>query len=191
MSFRDGCSCRWRCLALLAVWLTCAPKATTAQTASAPAVTAAVLFNFAKFAEWPAGTLSPGDPLVLCVADAPAVAIALEQVTASREAGGRGILVRRIGLEGPFHSCQLLYVTGLDERRAARLLAAAKDAPVLSVSDLAAFTRIGGIAHLFVEENRIRFAVNVDAVSRVQLRLSSRLLSLAVIVRDEPKVAQP
>jgi hypothetical protein len=39
----------------------------SAQTATAPALKAAFLYNFAKFAEWPADVLAPGEPLVLCV----------------------------------------------------------------------------------------------------------------------------
>ena len=37
---------------------------------------------------------------------------------------------------------------------------------------------------LFIEGGRMRFAVNVDALQRGRVRLSSRVLTLAKIVRD-------
>jgi hypothetical protein len=181
---------RWWPLALL-VLLTGAPSPTSAQTANAPMVTAALLFNFAKFTEWPLEALSPGAPLALCVVEAPAVATALEQVTAGRDVRGHAILVRRISPEGPLRSCQVLYLAGLDRRRAGDLIGAARGVPVLSVSDFPVFTRLGGVAHLFLEDSRMRFAVNLDAANRAQLRVSSQLLSLAVIVRDDPNEILP
>src|SRR6185437_9701748 len=39
----------------------------SAQNASAPALKAAFLVNFAKFAEWPAGTLAPDGAISFCV----------------------------------------------------------------------------------------------------------------------------
>ena len=37
---------------------------------------------------------------------------------------------------------------------------------------------------LFIEDGRMRFAINPDAAQRAGLRLSSRLLSLAKIVKE-------
>jgi hypothetical protein len=36
----------------------------------------------------------------------------------------------------------------------------------------------------YLENNRLRFAVNVDAVQRARLTVSSKLLTLAKIVHD-------
>jgi hypothetical protein len=52
------------------------------------------------------------------------------------------------------------------------------------VSDREHFAQSGGIAGLFVEQGRMRFAINVEAAQRCRLRISSRLLSLAKIVKD-------
>lgn len=37
---------------------------------------------------------------------------------------------------------------------------------------------------LFVEEGRMRFAINIQAAERGRLRLSAKLLNLARIVKD-------
>jgi hypothetical protein len=65
-----------------------------------------------------------------------------------------------------------------------------KGAPVLAVSEFGPFTAMGGTTNLFVEDGRIKFAVNLEAANRAKLRISSRLLSLAKLVKDDPNAAQ-
>jgi hypothetical protein len=181
---------RWLLLALVLALGVTDPVAAPAETASEPAIKAAYLYHFAKFAEWPAAALPPGAPIVMCVTDDTRVAKALEDATTGRDAGGHALVVRKVELDGPVRTCHVLYANGLDNRRAGELIETLRGAPVLSVSDFDTFAQLGGIAHLFVEQGRMRFAVNVDATTRNKLRLSSRLLSLAVIVKDDPNVAR-
>jgi hypothetical protein len=55
---------------------------------------------------------------------------------------------------------------------------------VLTVSDMNGFCGGGGIIALFMEEKQIRFEINTDAAQRNGLRLSSQLLKLARIFRE-------
>jgi hypothetical protein len=57
--------------------------------------------------------------------------------------------------------------------------------PVLTVSDGKGFSHASGIIELYVEAGRMRFAINVDAVERSGLRISSRLLGLAKVIRND------
>ena len=59
-----------------------------------------------------------------------------------------------------------------------------KGAPVLTVGDGDGFARGGGMIGLFVEDGRMRFAINPNAAQRAGLRLSSQLLKLARIVKE-------
>ena len=65
---------------------------------------------------------------------------------------------------------------------------AADQAPVqalvLTVSDGKGFAQTGGIIELFIEDGRMRFAINLDAMEQTGVRLSSRLLGLAKVVRN-------
>ena len=154
------------------------------QTAAASKVKAAFLYNFAKFAEWPADTLPPGERLQLCVVGDDAVADALEQTIKGRAIEGHELSVRVIAADSLVRSCHLLYVDGRDARRSSQLLEALKGAAVLSVGDGEKFAELGGVAQLVLEQDRMRFAVNVTAAERARLHLSSKLLSLASIVRE-------
>jgi hypothetical protein len=161
-----------------------------AQSATAPAIKAAFLYNFAKFTEWPSDALSASAPLSLCVIDDPKLVRALEEATAGRDVEGRNLVVRKIAFDGPVRSCHLLYASGLDAKRSARLIETLKGAPVLAVTDLESFAITGGTLNFFFEDGRMRFAVNLEATQRARLRLSSKLLSLAKIVKDDSNVAQ-
>ena len=81
--------------------------------------------------------------------------------------------------------CQLLFVAERDPGRLAAILQEASESPVLTVSDVAKSATNGVMIEFFLEKDRLRFAVNIDAMERSQIKLGSRILSLAVIVRTK------
>jgi hypothetical protein len=155
------------------------------QTATEPALKAAFIYNFAKFTEWPQDSLRPGAPLVLCVAEDRPVERALEDATRDRQVDGHPLVAKEIDLSGPIGSCHVLYFdAAVDRKRATTAVDRLKGVRTLTVSDLDRFAESGGCASLFVEGGRMRFAVNLDAVQRAGLHLSSRLLTVAKIVKE-------
>jgi hypothetical protein len=153
----------------------------TSQTATGPALKAAFLHNFVKFVEWPADVLAPAQQLLLCVVGDDAVAEALGQLIKGQAVEGHGLTMQILKTDGPIRSCHLLYVSGLDANRSRQLLAVLQGAPVLTVSNGNKFAESGGVFQLIVENDYMRFVVNVAAAHRVRLQLSSKLLSLATI----------
>lgn len=153
------------------------------QGASAPELRAAFMYNFAKFTEWPAAAVGPDRPIVFCVNDDPQMMEALEQIIKGRAVGGHALTVRSVGLGSDVRTCHLLYASGLDTKRAIELLGTVAHAPVLTVGDFERFAQMGGVASFFVEDGKMRFAINVDSAQRAGLRVSSKLLMLARIVR--------
>jgi len=154
-----------------------------AQTASAPALKAAFVYNFATFAEWPTDA-TPAGPLTICVLGDEVIALALDGTVKGRAIGGRTVVVSRVKA-GALLTCHVLYLTGFDAKRSQEIIDGLKNAPVLTVSDQHRFAQAGGIAGMFVEGGKMRFAINVEAAQRARLHLSSRLLSLATIVKDD------
>ena len=161
------------CLALLT------ERTSAAQTpfVSPPTLTAAFLYTVALFTEWPAKA-NPG-ALTLCVLGDPAVAESLDRLTAGRKPHGRDIAILRLATAKEARPCHLLYLSGHEPARLASALDEVAGLPLLTIGDGEQFVRIGGVAGLFVEAGRMRFAINTDAAGRAGLRLSSQLLSLA------------
>jgi hypothetical protein len=157
-----------------------------ADAVAASALKAAFLFNFAKFSGWPADALAPGQRLAMCVVGDAAVADALGQAIKGHTIEGHELTVRVLKVEESASGCHLLYVSAPAIKRSAALLLAARSASVFSVSDADNFAESGGVAQLIVENERMRFAVNIASAQRGRLNISSKLLSLAKIVKDSP-----
>jgi hypothetical protein len=182
---------RARRLVFLAAFLALATASVAlSQSVTVPALKAAFLYNFAKFTEWPADALAPAQRLSLCVVGDNLVADAVEQVIKGRLVEGHELTVQILKPDGPLRSCHLLYIGGLDAKGARQLLGTLGSAPVLTVSDGDKFAESGGVAQLILENNRMRFAINVVAAQRVRLQLSSKLLSLATIIKKENRDVQ-
>jgi len=189
--FPTGCrGSRVLCAAVTAFAVGAVPpqSAAGADTFTAAVLKAAFLYNFAKFTEWPSDSLAPGQRLSLCVVGDSAVADALEETIKGRAVEGHELTVRVVKTDGLLRSCHMLYVSGLDAKQSAQLLEALKGAPVFTVGDGDKFAETGGVAQLILENDRMRFAINVTSARRARLNLSSKLLSLAKIIRDERDV---
>jgi hypothetical protein len=178
---------RGLCCAALAIALLLAGLA-HAQTARAPELKAAFLYNFAKFVEWPTDAMPAGAPLVMCVLGDGTVADALEETVKGRAIEGHQLTTRRVKADSPLRTCHVLYVSGLDAKRSHELLEGLGDSAVLTASDLDQFAQLGGVANFFVENGKMRFAVNIESAQRARLQVSSKLLGLAKIVKDEQHV---
>lgn len=174
---------RLACGALAVAALVAAGGRVQAQGVTQPELRAAFLYNFAKFAEWP-GDADPTGPLSLCVLDDGATESALHDLARNGSINGRSVVVSRRTGGQSLRSCHLLYLGDENATRAAAVLDEARGAPVLTVGNGEGFVRGGGMVGLFVEEGRMRFAINPAAAQRVGVRLSSRLLQLAKIHRE-------
>jgi len=177
-------------VAWLAV-LACAGGLRFAASAAAPApaspdeyaVKSALLYNFAKFVEWPAGTFATADaPFVIGVLGDDPIGPSLERVLAGKTVTGHAIVVRRWRRMRDFGTCQMLYVAGEESPELAKLLGSLGDQPVLTVADLPDFARLGGMIGIVVEERHLHFEINAAGAERSHLKISSRLLSLAHVV---------
>jgi hypothetical protein len=156
------------------------PLMAAAQDVTESSLKAAFIYNFAKFTEWPTDAIAAGAPLVLCVLGDPAIGGALEQAVKGRTLSGHTIGVSQAASDGrSLKGCHLAYVSGMTAKQAAEVVAALGDTPVLTISDVEGFTRLGGIAQLFYAQGQLRFAVQPASATRARLQISSKLLSLA------------
>jgi hypothetical protein len=170
-------------LVVLAAWCLASAPRPAAQSPSLAAMTAAFLLNFAKFTDWPSDVVTPDAPLMFCASDLD-VAQALPGVVEGKSVGAHKVTTSWVSLGSIPRECAVLYASGLDEKRSEALVTSLRGTSVLSVGDSEAFLKSGGIIRLFVDEGSMKFAINVSAAERARLQLSSRLLSLARIVRE-------
>jgi hypothetical protein len=144
-------------------------------------IKAAMLFNFAYFVQW--GSIAP-EPVVICVANDRRMRRSLEDLTVSRGQQKR-IRVLDVAVRGETASCDVVYVVGEDAADQKTVLDAVAGRRVLTVGDSRRFAERGGAVGFFIEQNRVRFAVNLGSLQAAGIGLSSKVLSLAAIVRSE------
>jgi hypothetical protein len=143
-------------------------------------VKAAFIFHFAQMVEWPSNALGANaQPLVICTLDDDSYSAALTTVAEGKLIGSHPVQTRLLHTIADVPGCHVLVVGGKDKKRVAAILAGTKDAPLLTVGDSEDFAPAGGIIGLLLQDNKIRFDVNLIAARRANLKISSRLLVLA------------
>ena len=155
------------------------------QTAGEYQVKAAFLFNFAKFVEWP-GSEPVSDPINLCIVGGDPFGGFLDQMVKGKVANGRTMEIKRIAATGKFESCQIAFIAAAERKLLPAILDSVGRAGVLTVGETEDFARRGGVISFFLDGNHVRFEVNVDAAERAGLKISSKLLNLAKIVKNPP-----
>ncbi len=139
---------------------------------------AAFLYNFALFTEWPADT---GATLTLCVYGRDPFGEEIDALQ-GKPVGARRIVVRRVtSLEG-LTVCQVVFIVSPSGDGISRVLSALRGASVLTVADAPGAARQGVALNMNVVNNKISFEANLTAVRVANLKLSSKLLSLATEV---------
>ena len=147
-------------------------------------VKAALVLNFARFAEWPQTAFAtPTDTVDVCVIADEAIETAFAGIHGER-VGERRVHLLRLDTPRNLEECHVLFVSGTDRGELPRILTATEGRPVLTIGEMAGFAESGGLVSFDKAEGKISFRVNLEATKRSGLRLSSRLLKLAVIVGD-------
>ncbi|HEV2289899.1 MAG TPA: YfiR family protein [Candidatus Acidoferrales bacterium] len=144
------------------------------------------LYNFAEFTEWPPNTFpDKKSPIAVCVFGKDPFSGDLETTVLGKNKQGRSFETRHTNRVNGLRGCQMVFVDRTEAKHLPEILEAVKSAPVLLVGDRADFVEKGGEIAFVTEDGKVHFIVNVDAVERAHLKISSKLLLLAKIVHDE------
>jgi hypothetical protein len=160
-----------------------------ASTATEYAVKAAFLYNFAKYIQWPRTSAAlPNRPFTIGVIGKDPFGPPLDDAMRGQSVQRRAIVVRRFTRIEEVANCDVLFVSSSESGSLPRILQALGNAPVLTVGDMDQFAAHGGMINLVIEETRVVFEINVEAVKRAGLKPGSQLLRLARIVKQsEPE----
>ena len=178
-------------------WLTPTPAARAQEIDEAKAlkVKAAYLYNFAKFIEWPDDALGDEEaPFVIGVLGDDPFGQSLDDTVKAKKIAKRPVKIRRLRWSeqedrAEVKSCQILYISNSERSRLKEILAALEDQPVLLVADITGFASDGGMIGFVLEQQRIIFEINREALEQAKLKASAKLLKLARIVK--PKDLSP
>lgn len=150
-------------------------------TAQEQQVKAAFLINFAKFIDWPA----EAQILTFCVAGDQSMEAFLETASVGKSVGSRQLKVRSAGSATSLSDCNIVYLGRSEKKKAPQMAQLLSGKRVLTVSEFCELGADGIVFNFFIEQERVRFEVNLGAAARANLKISSQLLKLARIVPDK------
>ena len=121
-------------------------------------VKAAFLYNFPKFIELPGE-----NTLTLCIVGEDSFGDSVNEIP----------------------SCQILFLSSLEKNKLEPIMRYARNKPILTVGDTPEYSNQGVIINFYLENNRVKIEINMDAAEQSKLKISSKLLNLARIIRDK------
>lgn len=164
----------------IAAWLSMAAFAIAASSVDEPseyAVKAAFLFKFGAFVEWPAGTFENASaPLVIGIVGQDPFGAALDKIAANHTIAGRPVTIVRDQQIGQIENENILFISQSEKERMAPILSNLKGKKVLTVSE---FEHPDVIIRFVIENDKVRFDINLAQANRAGIQLSSKLLSVA------------
>src|SRR6266851_4455635 len=151
-------------------------------------IKAGFIYNFAKLVEWPTTAFpQPDSPIVIGILGNDPFGTTLDRIVADKKISGRVISVKRVKWSKDFKElkdCNILFISSSEKEHIDSVVEAMKGLPILTIGDAPGFAKRGGIINFTLEDNKVRFEVNVEAAKHADLTISSRLLTLAKIVQQ-------
>lgn len=152
-----------------------APAELSQQDASARA---AYLYNFLGYIEWPSRAFALADsPLVIGVMNAEPVAAELLLSTVGRNVNNRPVTIRRVHPGESLRDIHLLYIGPGEAEQVENAISQLPQRWTVTVTD----QQPAGVISFRHADGRLRFEVSTAAAERGDFKLSSRLMSVAIV----------
>jgi hypothetical protein len=150
-------------------------------------VKAEFIERFTRFVTWPGSVFADAAaPFVMCFAGRDEFGSYFSDLAQTGTVQGRRIVVRHLDDDKTAAGCHLLFISGSERSRLRPLLDFTSGKPILTIGDTQGFAEAGVLINLFLENGKyVRFEINVPAVDRSGLIVSSRLMKLAHRVPGE------
>jgi len=148
------------------------------------AVKAAFLYHFAHFVDWSAPRPDPAAVTIGVLGKDPFGDL-LDNAVVGKTVSGRRVTIRRFASIEALQPCDILFISSSEASRLPQVLSRVGKWSVLTVGEADRFARRGGMIGFFYEDSRVRLEVNVGAADAAGLRISSKLLSVARLVKPE------
>jgi hypothetical protein len=156
--------------------------------ASTPeAVKAAFLYHFGNYVEWPTEDAA-GDPedqvVIIGVLGSRDVLAELRTILVGKTVRDRPVRARAVVNTADLEGVQILYIGEQDPRVVSDWIYRARNRSILVITDVFDGIAQGAMINFLMDRNRVRFEISRTAAEQAGLKLSSRLLAVAVRVHS-------
>lgn len=151
-------------------------------------VKAAFLINFPKYVDWPAEAFAAtNSPIVIAVLGQTKVTAEIQKIIPGRTVNGREFVLKRLASGEASGVCHILFISAAEQQHSPSLLTQLKDASVLTVGESDDFLERRGIINLARRDQKIALEVNLTAADKARIKISSKLLGVASVVKGKSK----
>jgi len=149
-------------------------------------VKALFLLNFTKYVAWPTNTFAgTNTPITIGVYGGNDFGGDLQTAVAGRCVNGHNIVIRQFDGTNDLAGCQILFVSRSAEKHQGEILELVQTLPVLTVGETDQFLSQGGMIHFLKKESKVRLEINLEAARQANLKISSKLLNVADLVKGK------
>jgi len=143
-------------------------------------IKAAFLYDLIKQTRWPSAQAH----MQICVVGSDPFGPAWRSIE------GRPVGAAKLHIEArhpgqSLDGCSVVFVGLSEQGRVSQIVVGLGNSPVLTVSEIAGFARVGGIVRLMNVDNRLHFKINLAAARQAKLAISTDVLKLADSVQVE------
>lgn len=172
-------------LLVLVLWLTVVPgRAAASGEELEDRVKAAFIFKFANYVEWPVDTFAAADaPIRIAVMGADPLAAELATMVVGRTVQGRPLAIRRMAAGESIAGVHVIFIGAAQAPGLRRVMEESPTEATLVVTDFQGALELGSMINFALVERRLKFEIALDNAEKRRLKLSSRLLAVALGVR--------
>jgi hypothetical protein len=148
-------------------------------------VKALFLCNFVKYVTWPAEAM-PGaaNSIVIGVLGEDNFDDSLKNAVEGKNFNGREIVIKHFSTDDDLNGCAVLFISSSESSRLSEILSKTGTLPILTVGEDESFLQKGGIINFMLKEGKIHLEINLNAAQKVKIQISSKLLSVADVVKE-------
>ncbi|MBF0225545.1 MAG: YfiR family protein [Desulfobacterales bacterium] len=136
-----------------------------------------------KYITWPDNSFNSSDNAInLCFVEENEFLDAFDTLK-DKSSKDRPIYLKNYWLSS--QTCHILFINSKNRKLVESILSKVKNMPVLTIGEMEGFVELGGIINFIKESDKIRFEINIDSAKRSGFTISSHLLKLSKIFREE------
>jgi hypothetical protein len=143
------------------------------------------LFRFSLFVTWPDKAFADADTTFsLCILGQNPFEDVLDLAVKDEKYNGRAIKVSYLTRLEEIQGCHILFISPSESYRIEAIIRQTAQLPILTVSTISDFIRVGGMIEFYLRDNRVRFMIDPQTIRETQLTVSANLLRVGDVVQQ-------
>ena len=138
------------------------------------------IFSFTRYVQWP-DAYNQGDFEILILGDCPVIED-LKAMAQAKKVGDRPIKVTKINSPSEIRKCNILFVPASKSSQLAEILSKVNTQSILVVTEENGMGTKGSNINFIMREGKLAFELNQSTVTRQNLRVSTELSRLAILI---------